>query len=137
MSVPIITSNISLSIARHHCTCPSCHWSSSSFEPVLSNHCLAALDLGAGVEKPFDGLIVQNRQAMQSMGRSMDWTLEDTWSTVCSSAPHSQAAEDILHLYKQEWKRPTPVRRRLSRTYPVLGRAILWGWVLVMKVRSL
>jgi len=38
---------------------------------------LAALDLGAGVEQSFDCLIVQNRQAMQSMGRSMDWTLED------------------------------------------------------------
>jgi len=42
-----------------------------------SNHCLAALDLGADVEQPFDCLIVQNRQAMQSMGRSMDWTLKD------------------------------------------------------------
>jgi len=39
--------------------------------------CLAALDLGADVEQPFDCLIVQNRQAMQSMGRSMDWTLQD------------------------------------------------------------
>jgi len=47
------------------------------YEPVLSNHCLAALDLGAGVEQPFDCLIVQNRQAKQSMRRSMDWTLED------------------------------------------------------------
>jgi len=37
---------------------------------------LAALDLGAGVEQPFGCLIVQNRQAMQSMERSMDWTLE-------------------------------------------------------------
>ena len=110
---------------------------SSSFEPVLSNHCLAALDLGAGVEKPFDCLIVQNSQAMQSMRRSMDWTLEDTWSTVSSSAPHSQAAEDILHLYKQEWKRPTPVRRRLSRTQAVTDWAILGGWVSGMKLWSL
>jgi len=31
----------------------------------------------AGVEQPFDCLIVQNRQAMQSMVKSMDWTLED------------------------------------------------------------
>jgi len=38
---------------------------------------LAALDFGAGVEEPFRYLIVQNRQAVQSMGRSMDWTLED------------------------------------------------------------
>ena len=35
------------------------------------------LDFGAGVEQPFGCLIVQNRQAMQSVGRSMDWTLED------------------------------------------------------------
>ena len=44
---------------------------------VSSNHCLAAPDLGAGVEQPYDWLIVQNRQAVQSMGKSMDWTLED------------------------------------------------------------
>jgi len=34
---------------------------------------LAALHLAASVEQPFDCLIVQNRQAVQSM----DWTLED------------------------------------------------------------
>jgi len=38
---------------------------------------LAALDLGEDVEQPFNCLIVQNRQAMQSMGRSMDWTVDD------------------------------------------------------------
>jgi len=38
---------------------------------------LAALDFGAGVEQPLGCLIVWNRQAVQSMGRSMDWTLED------------------------------------------------------------
>ena len=47
------------------------------FSASCSNHCLAALDLGAGVEQPFGCLIVQNRQAMQSMGRSIDLTLED------------------------------------------------------------
>jgi len=90
---------------------------------------LAALDPGVGVEQPFNCLIVQNRQAMQSMGRSMDWTLEDnTWSTVCSSAPHSQASEEAIpHLYKQERKRPTPVRRRLSRIQALLGRIIPGG----------
>jgi len=35
------------------------------------------IDLGTGVEQPFDCLIVQHRQAVQSMRRSMDWTLED------------------------------------------------------------
>ena len=44
-----------------------------------------------------------------------------TWSTVCSSAPHSQAAEEAIpHLYKQEGKRPTSVRRRLSRTQAII-----------------
>ena len=42
-----------------------------------SNHCLAALDLGPDVEQPFDCPIVQNRQAVQSMRRSMDSTLKD------------------------------------------------------------
>ena len=42
---------------------------------------------------------------------------------------NSQAAEQAIpHLYKQELKRPTPVRRRLSRTHAVLGRAIPGGW---------
>jgi len=49
---------------------------SSSFERLVTIH-LAALDLGTGVEQPFGCLIIQNRQAVQSMGRSMDWTLED------------------------------------------------------------
>jgi len=58
----------------------------------------------------------------------------------CSSAPHSQAAgEAISHSYKQDRKRPTPVRRRLSRTQALLGRVISKGWVPVsgMKVQSL
>jgi len=41
-------------------------------------HCLTALALGAGVEWPIDCLIIQNRQVVQSMTRSMDWTLEDS-----------------------------------------------------------
>ena len=41
-----------------------------------SNHCLAAPDLGAGVEHPFNCLITQNRQVVRSMRRTMDWTLE-------------------------------------------------------------
>jgi len=49
---------------------------SLSLERVLI-HCLATQDLWADIEQPFDCLIVQNRQAMQSMGRSMGWTLED------------------------------------------------------------
>jgi len=55
---------------------------------------LAALDLGADVEQSFDCLIVRNRQAMQSMGWSMDWTLED--NMVCFLATHSQAADEAI-----------------------------------------
>ena len=40
-------------------------------------HCLAALDFGAGVEQPFGCPIIQNSQAVQFMGWSMDWTLDD------------------------------------------------------------
>ena len=47
----------------------------------------------------------------------------ETWSTVCSSVPHSQATKEVLpHLCKQERKRPTPVWRRLSRTQAMFGR---------------
>jgi len=100
------------------------------FLDSCSNHCLAALDLGRDVEQPFDCLIVQNRQAVQFMRRSIRWIghLRTTWSTVCSSAPHSLAAEEAIpHLYKQERKRPTLMRRRLSRTQALLGRVIPGG----------
>ena len=40
-------------------------------------HCLAALEFGADVEQTFGCFIVLNNKAMQSMGRSMNWTLED------------------------------------------------------------
>ena len=63
-----------------------------------------------------------------------------TWSTVCSSAPHSQAAKEAIpYLYEQEKKHPTPMRRRLSRTQALLRRVVPGGWVLLsgMKMRSL
>jgi len=31
-----------------------------------------------GVEQPFDCFVIQNRQAMQSMGSSMDWTVKES-----------------------------------------------------------
>jgi len=88
-----------------------------------SNHCLAALDLGADVEQPFDCLIARTvRPCSPWEGRWIGhW--KTTWSTIGSFAPHSQATEEvILHLCKQERKRPTPVRRRLSQTQTFLGR---------------
>ena len=69
-----MTAMVPITKSIWHSISPCLHflfWASSS------NHCLAALDFGAGVEQPFDFLIVQNRQAVQSMRRSMDWTLED------------------------------------------------------------
>ena len=111
----------------------------SYFERVVSVHCLAALGLAADVEQPFDCLIIQNRQDTQSMGRSMDWTLEDNMVGglfFCAT----QAVEGVIpYLFKQERKSPTPVRRRLSRIQVVLGRATLGVFVPMsgMRVRSL
>ena len=108
-------------------------WASSSFI-----HCLAALDFGAGVEQPFRCLIVQNRQAVQSMVRSMNWTLEDNMADgLFSCATLTGRRGGMPHLHKQERKRPTPVR--LRRTQALLGRVIPGGWVLVtgIKMRSL
>jgi len=51
--------------------------SSSPFVSGVIPLCLAALDLWADVELPFNCFIIQNRLAVQSMRRSMDWTLED------------------------------------------------------------
>ena len=38
---------------------------------------MAALDFGAGVEQPFYCLVVQKRQTVESVGRSIDWTVKD------------------------------------------------------------
>jgi len=63
------------------------------------------------------------------MRRLMDWTLENNMVDGLFFCANSQAAEQAIpYLYKQELKRPTPVRRRLSRTHAVLGRAIPGGW---------
>jgi len=65
-----------------------------------------------------------------------------TWSMVCcsESAQHSQVAKEAIpHLWMQEWKGPTSVRRQLSQTHALLGRVIPGRWVPVsgMKVQSL
>ena len=88
----------------------------------ITIHCMAALDLGAGVEQPID-----HHHLQQSMGRSMDLTFEDNMVDglfFCAT----QAAEGVIsHLCKQERKRSTPVQRRLNRANAVLGRVILGG----------
>ena len=110
-------------------------WASSSFI-----HILATLDFGAGVEQTFDCPIVENRQAVQSTGRLMDWTLEDNMVDglfFCATLTGRRGG--MPHLHKQERKNPTSVRRRLRRTQAVLGRVVPRGWVPVSgkKVRSL
>ena len=83
-----------------------------SFEPVFSVHCLAAPDLWAGVEKSIECLIIQNRQAVQITGRSIDWTLENNMVNGLIFCALSQVAKSsIFHLCKQEQERLTLVRR--------------------------
>jgi len=65
---------VSLLTGVEKCSANECSFVWASFSFI---HCLAALDFGAGVQQPFGCLIVQNHQAMQSVWRSMDWTLED------------------------------------------------------------
>ena len=49
----------------------------------------------------------------------------ETWSAVCSEAPHSQFGERVRpHLCMDEWNCPTPVRRRLSLTQAARGKPI-------------
>jgi len=91
------------------------------FWASCSNHCLDGLHLGADVEQSFDCLIVQNRQPMLSMGRSIDWTLKDNMVEGFFFCPTLTGRRVISHLYKQERKRPTPVPRRLSRPRFFLG----------------
>ena len=103
-------------------------WVSSSFV-----HCLATLDFRAGVEQPFGCLNVQNRQAMQSMGKSMDWTLEDDMVDslfFCATLTGRRGGHTPFVQAKQ--KRPIPVRRRLSQTQALLGRVILGGFTGVL-----
>ena len=79
--------------------------------------------------------IVSSSKTVRACSPWAVWWIEHwktTWSTVCSSAPHSQVAEDAIpHLYKQERKRPILMRRQLSWTHTVLGRAIAGEWVAV------
>jgi len=107
------------------------HLMSSFFPPTARLHEISGHRLRSH-------LLVSSAHPLQWWGRwNGHWMT--TRSTVCSSAPHSQAAERATpHLYKQERKRPTLVRRR-SRTHAVLVGAIPGEWVPMsgMKVRSL
>jgi len=87
----------------------------------------------AGVEQPFNCFNIRNRQAMQSMERSMDLTLKDNMVDglfFCATLTGRREG-------KRERKRQTSVRRRLNRTHAVLERFFPGGWVSGMEVRSL
>ena len=108
------------------------------FGASSSNHCLAALDLGADVEQLF--VVPSSRTVRPCSPWGSRWITHwrTTWSTVCSYTPHSQAAEEAIpRLYKVERKGPTPVRRGLNLA--LLGRVAPRGWVpvSVMKMLSL
>jgi len=73
-------------------------------------------------------------------GRSINWTLKDNMFDglfFCATLTGRKGGH--THLCKQKQKRTTPVRKRLSRTHAVLGRAIPGGELPVsgMKVWSL
>jgi len=110
-------------ILSHLICVSSSIWASSSF-----SHCLAAWISGQVLSS--HSVVWSSRTVRPCSpwgGRSIGhW--RTTWSTVCSSAPYSQAAEEAIpHLYKQEWKCPIPVRRRLNRTQALLGSVIPGG----------
>jgi len=52
---------------------------------AVTVHYLAALDLGAGVEQPFDRLIVHNRQDVQCHGTFLAINREPLELEICSS----------------------------------------------------
>ena len=115
---------------------------SSSVERVLLIHYEAALDLGSGQVVSSHSIVSSSRTVTlctQYGGRWMGQR-RTTWSTVCSSAPHSQAAEGTIpRLFRKAQKRPTPMWRRLIRAKVGFGKAIPGAWATQteMKVRSL
>jgi len=92
---------------------------------------------GAGVEQPFDCLIIQNRQAVQSVGYSMDWTLEDNSvdslffcaTLTCRKRGHNPFVQGEAETSKTD-------ARRLCQNHAICGSAIPGGGC-QMKVRSL
>ena len=107
----------------------------SSYEPVLPINWLAALNLGAGVEQPLI-VVIRNRQAMQrSMPDGLDSEGQHGQRSVLLRRK-SQAAEGaIIHLCRQDRKRPRRIWRRSSRNR-ALSRAIPKGWVPMSRCRQ-
>jgi len=68
--------------------------STSSFEPVLSIHCLAAIDLGA--RSSTHSIVSSSRtiRTLQFMGRWMHWTFED----------NMVGSFFLRHTHRQRWR---------------------------------
>ena len=111
--------------------------SSSLSERVVTINCLDALDLGVGVEQPFNCLIIQNRQAVQSMGvDGLDIGRRRGRRFVLLRHTHRPQRRPYLICASKSGK--VQHQRRLSRTHAIPGGAIPGGWVPMsgMKVRS-
>ena len=111
--------------------------SSSLSERVVTIYCLDALDLGVGVEQPFNCLIIQNRQAVQSMGvDGLDIGRRRGRRFVLLRHTHRPQRRPYLICASKSGK--VQHQRRLGRTHAIPGGAIPGGWVPMsgMKVRS-
>ena len=87
------------------------------FWTSCSIHCYVAPDLGTVLSSHSTVSSCRTVRPCSPWGGRWIGHRWTTWSTVCSSAPHSQVAEKaISHLYKQ-----------LSRTQAFVGRVILGG----------
>jgi len=111
------------------CNIRTAHTLWSSFVWARSfTYCLAVLDFGEVLSN--HSVVPSSRTVRTCSPWGGRWIgqWKTTSSTVGPSAPYSQSAEEAIpHLYKQERKRPTPMRRRLSRTQAFLGRVIRVG----------
>jgi len=111
---PLSARHWSQAPVRKNLVCvPSAHWTSfimranlsSSFDPVLSVHCLAALDLGAGVGSHSIVSSSWTIRPCSPWGGRWSGHWRPTWLTVCSE-PHSQAADGAIpRVCKRERKR--------------------------------
>jgi len=71
----------------------------SPLERVATIHCWTALDVGIDVEQLFDCLIIQNRETVQSIGKSMGWTI---------GGQHGRRSVLLRHTHRPQ-RRPYPI----------------------------
>jgi len=79
---------------------------SSSLLQVLSIHCWAARDFGAGVEQPFGCLVIQNRQVSHVLHGEVDG--------LDNEGQHGQRSVLLCHTHKPQ-KGPYPICVSRSR----------------------